>query len=331
MHCIYSTASAEAVAAFVAERFPVGAIASCRLVRRGLNDTYAIAAENRRCLLRLSRHGRRGVSDLAWEAAFLAHLAARGVPVAAAIRGHDGSFVAATTLPEGERLALLFEEAPGRMPQATPADATAHGETLAAIHTAGADFRTDAQRFDLDLDHLVDRPLASLSRLLGDRPDDRAYLEALARRLRTLVAERASSLTRGLCHGDCHGINARIGPGGVATFFDFDDGGPGWIAYDLAVFLWNARSLAPDRRPLWRPFLKGYQAHRPIAAADLAAIAIFVPIRHLWLIGEWAEGADGWGTEWLGEFFDRQIEFLRQWEGDQLADPLGLARAAISR
>jgi Ser/Thr protein kinase RdoA (MazF antagonist) len=331
LRCIYSTAAADAVAAFVAERFPVGAIASCRLVRRGLNDTYAIAAEDRRCLLRLTRHGRRRVSDLAYEAAFLAHLAAEGVPVAAAIRGRDGSFVADTFLPEGARLAMLFAEAPGRMPEATQADAKAHGETLAAIHNAGADFHTAAQRFALDLDHLVDRPLAALAALLGARPDDRAYLEGMAERLKRLVEERAARLSRGHCHGDCHGINARIGPHGVATFFDFDDGGPGWIAYDLAVFLWNARSLAPDRRPLWRPFLKGYEARRAIAAADLAAIAIFIPIRHLWLMGEWAEGADGWGTEWLGDFFDRQIAFLRGWEADQLADPLGLARAAISR
>jgi Ser/Thr protein kinase RdoA (MazF antagonist) len=244
--------------------------------------------------------------------------------VAAAIAARDGSYVVPIAFPEGTRFALLFERAPGRPPQATPADARAHGATLASIHREGAAYRTGAERFGLDLDHLVDRPLAALSAVLAERPDDRAYLEALAGRLRGLVAARAGGLSRGQCHGDCHGVNARIGDDGVATFFDFDDGGEGWIAYDLAVFQWSGRSFNPDRRVLWRPFLEGYRARLPIAPADLEAVAVFVPIRHLWLLGEFAAGADGWGDEWVGEFFDRQLEFLRGWEEEQLSDPLRL-------
>jgi len=163
-----------------------------------------------------------------------------------------------------------------------------------------------------------------LAAVLEDRPSDRAFLEGLAGRLRSLVTARMPALSRGQCHGDCHGINARIGDDGVATFFDFDDGGDGWIAYDLAVFLWSGRSFNPDRRAMWQPFLEGYRARRAIASADFEAVAVFVPIRHLWLLGEFAAGADGWGREWLGDFFDRQIEFLRGWEDEQLADPLRL-------
>ena len=40
-------------------------------------------------------------------------------------------------------------------------------------------------------------------------------------------------------------------------------------------------------------------------------------------MGEYAVSATGWGTQWLGAWFDRQIEFLKTWEADQLADPLG--------
>lgn len=322
--CIYSTAPADAVASLVAERFAVGAIRSCRLLRRGLNDTYEIEAAERRCLLRVSRCGRRRGTDLEGEAGFLAFLRQRNVPVAAAIAARDGAYAVPVAFAEGTRFAMLFERAPGRPPLATPADARAHGVTLAAIHEAGTAYRPGSERFSLDLDHLLDQPLAFLASVLEDRPADRTYLEDLAGRLRGLIATRMPLLSRGQCHGDCHGINARIDNEGVATFFDFDDGGEGWIAYDLAVFLWSGRSFNPDRRPLWQPFLEGYRTRRAIAPADLDAVTAFVPIRHLWLLGEFAAGADGWGREWLGDFFDRQIEFLRGWEDEQLADPLRL-------
>lgn len=324
MECIYSTASPKAVQEFVAQHFEIGAVTSCKLLRRGLNDTFTVEAKAGPFLLRISRHGRRSAAALAAEADFLAHLKARAVPVAAAVPSRDGAYVVAIDAPEGKRLAMLFSAAPGRLPEATVMDARAHGETLAAIHSAGADFEGGAPRAALDLAHLLSRPVAALEPCFGERTASRAFVAALAAKLETLARERADDLTRGQLHGDCHGVNARIGSDGTATFFDFDDGGSGWVAYDLAVFLWNGRAMQPERRALWRPFLDAYAARRPLSAADRAAIPIFVPIRHLWLMGEWAEGADGWGREWLGAYFDRQIEFLREWEAEQLAAPLGL-------
>jgi Ser/Thr protein kinase RdoA (MazF antagonist) len=103
-------------------------------------------------------------------------------------------------------------------------------------------------------------------------------------------------------------------------------GGPGWRAYDLAVFLWRARAFAPSSRYLWQPFLDGYRSQNPIARPDLDAVVVFVPIRHIWLMGEYAIGSTGWGTQWLGPWFDRQIEFLKNWEAEQLGDPLGMGR-----
>jgi hypothetical protein len=41
-------------------------------------------------------------------------------------------------------------------------------------------------------------------------------------------------------------------------------------------------------------------------------------------MGEYAVGSTGWGTHWLGTWFDRQIEFLKNWEAEQLDNPLGL-------
>lgn len=110
---------------------------------------------------------------------------------------------------------------------------------------------------------------------------------------------------------------------------DFDDGGPGWRDYDLAVFLWSARAFGPARRALWQPFLDGYRTQRPIAYPELDAVRVFIPIRHIWLMGEYAIGSTGWGTQWLAAWFDRQIEFLRNWEAEQLDCPLRLDTSPV--
>jgi Ser/Thr protein kinase RdoA (MazF antagonist) len=73
------------------------------------------------------------------------------------------------------------------------------------------------------------------------KEETRRYLSELSSRLEASV-EALPDLNWTRCHGDCHGGNAHIvteGPNaGQAQFFDFDDGGFGYLAYDLAVHLW---------------------------------------------------------------------------------------------
>jgi Ser/Thr protein kinase RdoA (MazF antagonist) len=130
------------------------------------------------------------------------------------------------------------------------------------------------------------------------------------------------ALAWGHCHGDCHGFNARITESGslgrAAAFFDFDDGGPGWLGYDLAVYLWN-KALNPATLNLWPPFLEGYRSVLPLASKDLDATLLFVPIRHIWLLGEYAAHASIWGLDHLSTaWLDRQVAFLRNWEDQHL-------------
>ena len=87
----------------------------------------------------------------------------------------------------------------------------------------------------------------------------------------------------GLCHGDFHGWNAHY-HADTLTFFDFDDCGYGWRAYDLAVFRWDAR-LDEKEDERWEAFVKGYRSKREISDADLKLTTTFMAIRDIWLMG----------------------------------------------
>jgi Ser/Thr protein kinase RdoA (MazF antagonist) len=323
----YSTAAADAVAAFVGAAYDLPGPLECVLLRRGFNDCFDVRTpDEARYVLRVSGRRRRGDADVDPETQFLAYLDSAGVQVATAVPTRGGPLFCEVPLSEGSRPAVLFRYAEGHPPKGdAPEDARAQGVTLARIHTAAEKFpNRESGRYRLDLDHLLHRQVAAVTELKEVTEETRHYLSELSSRLDASV-RALSGLNWTRCHGDCHGGNARIigdGPGlGQARFFDFDDGGFGYLAYDLAVNLRAHVSFGRRGHAMWLAFIDGYRSVRPIAQGDFDAVAVFVPIRHIWLMGEYAGRVAEWGTEtmaWLGQ----QEKFLRAWEVEKLSPSL---------
>ncbi|MDR7376071.1 Ser/Thr protein kinase RdoA (MazF antagonist) [Rhodoferax ferrireducens] len=110
-----------------------------------------------------------------------------------------------------------------------------------------------------------------------------------------------------------------------AVFFDFDEAGPGYLAYELAVYPWSLYPRVPDGRASdkvemrWKHYISAYRDKRPVADADLAAIARFMAVRQFWLLGEYAGRVPVWGSQAIPtDQLRRQVELLRQWEALQL-------------
>ena len=237
--------------------------------------------------------------------------------------------------PEGAREFAVFERLSGRPPLAAlqrlgKADAQtltgvrALGDSLARIHPAGETYAGPASRYRLDAEHLIERPLAQILAAVDEPLAAKA--SKLGESLRARLAACASELSVGHCHGDNHGGNALIadGPDGepVVGWFDFDDGGPGFLAYDLATFLWSfllhARGTEMNEasRPLWPAFIAGYRNACPIAPADFAAIGFFVAIRHVNFLGQHVSRIPEWGS--VNVSADRirgELRLVRDWAG----------------
>jgi Ser/Thr protein kinase RdoA (MazF antagonist) len=322
----YATATADAVAAFVAANYELPAPLECNLLQRGFNDSFLLRARDQtRYVLRMSGRRRRGDADVDAETRFIAFLDSVGVPVSAAVPNRAGALFCEAAMPEGPRPAVLFQHAEGRPPNLdAPEDARAQGVTLARLHNAAESFPDrEAGRYRLDLNHLLHRQVAAVLELKGVKEETRRYFLELSSRLDASVGALPLNWTR--CHGDCHGFNAHIitdGPqAGQARFFDFDDGGFGYLAYELAVHLWAQVIFQRRRHAMWLAFIDGYRSIRPIAPADFDAVALFVPIRHIWLMGEYAGRVAQWGTEAMA-WLPQQEGFLRAWETEKLSPGL---------
>jgi Ser/Thr protein kinase RdoA (MazF antagonist) len=320
---LYTTCRAETIARFVTEHYALALPLTCQMLNRGFNDIYLIStAANERYVFRLSHHRARGVADVKTETDFMAHLDRSGVPIAAPVRTREGALFVRGSSPEGVREGVLFHALEGRSPDPTSTtDARANGVTLAMLHNAAESHSASDPLYTLDLDHLLHRPLARVQefgRMINASAG--TDLDNIAARTARRI-ERFDDLTWIHCHGDCHGFNARITEAGDAAFFDFDDGGPGYLAYDLSVFLWAKISFGRKLHATWDAFVDGYRTVRPITATDFEAAHVFVIIRHIWLMGEYASRAREWGSEPVG-WIARELEFLESWDAERLSGRL---------
>lgn len=320
----HTTAASSSVAHWVAMHYGF-TVQGCHLIRRGLNDNYALrAADGARYVARVCCIRPRGGFNIDFETALVDHLHVRGAGVAALVKCHNGQSHVSLRFPEGTRALVLFRHAEGAVPDSLD-EFELTGRTLAHIHGAAHDYTGPPSRYTLDGHHLAGRTLEYLQAY----PDlDPAVLDAyreLAGRLQEELADQHGCLTRVVCHGDTHGFNnhIHIGPEGnkAALFFDFDDAGPGFLAYELSVLPWSYMVRKTIREPddilreRWAHYLRGYRCARGcVSDDDLSALPMFVQLRHLWNMGEAVGRLHHWGTSVApADWLKKQIEGFETW------------------
>lgn len=302
------------------ESYPCASPPTVTLLRRGLNDTYLVTGlkGHEQAALRVYRSAWRTPEEVAWELALIEHVAEAGCAVSRPLPRRDGAPFGVLPAVEGSRSFALFEWVEGQPIAVKAEHAAAYGHAAAALHLACEDFGPGG-RFALDLDHLITHPLAAIRLLLADAPEIWGALEDCGARTHERLLALLPELEWGACHGDLHAGNARVGSDRRVHLFDFDCAGPGWRAYDLAVYLWdeeyNGGVSAQERG---RVFLTAYQARRPLSGADLQAVPLFVLARSLWFMGLMAGRVSEFGTETLNRgLFEYGLDFMRKWEARQ--------------
>ncbi|MCL6454821.1 MAG: phosphotransferase [Alicyclobacillus sp.] len=310
---MHSTFAGDGLAGLVAQVYDVPRVRACNLLSRGLNDTYRVATAGPTFILRVYRTPWRTHRDVLYELEAISMLHEGGLAVAAPIRTRSGDWAVQVAAPEGTRDVVLFSYAPGEVPRLNPEISQAYGRLAARMHSLTARFETAYARTPLDLRHLITQPLEQIRRVMPRYSDALPYVEQWAECiLRDLPT---SKLDWGFCHGDLHDWNVHM-KDSVLTLFDFDCCGPGFRAYDLAVFLWNLTVNYPtgiDEN--WSAFLAGYSAVRPVDAVDVAATKLLVAARRFWLAGLYLTNEDVWGAGLVNRGFFRS--FVEQLQSDE--------------
>jgi Ser/Thr protein kinase RdoA (MazF antagonist) len=320
---IASILSPQALVDGILPKFGVGAVMECKFYSGGFNHTYRIkTVDGNTYYLRAYRNQWRTLADIQYELDVLNHLKRKGFPAGKPVPYLDGQHFCAVSAPEGTRYLALFSEAPGaEISYNAESEKTAqrYGQAVAEMHNALDDFSSPYPRFRLDIEYFTDRPLRNIEPFLAHRPVDWEFVQQFAENLRQrILSLPAETLELGFCHGDLQGYHANSAPDGTLTFYDFDCGGYGYRAYDLAVFLWCCR-LEDAVKTRWEPFLKGYREKRLIHELDVQAVPLFVCARYLWHMGVHTQNSTDWGVDFLNDtYFNDHLNRLRQAERDYL-------------
>jgi Ser/Thr protein kinase RdoA (MazF antagonist) len=324
---LHSLIEAARLGQLVHHDFGLQASSDVRLIQSGLNDHYALHSQQGDFVIRVYRHGWRSNEAIAWELDLVDHLARCGTPVAACVRRKNGLWFSEIPAIEGIRQVAVFRRAPGLYThfgdigrnRVSPAEcAEQFGRSVAEVHAAADTYAPQASRFPLDLDHLLDRPLQAIAQVYAHRKRDLDSLRQLADQLRQMLdIAGLAHLDWGPCHGDMSGANSTYWNGHV-IHFDFDCAGPGWRAYDLGVFFWSL-SINGHGADVWKPFIRGYRAHRALPEVDLSMIRVFAGIRVIWLMGLWCANAALFGSHKLhDDYFDREAARLRDFHQEAM-------------
>lgn len=311
----HSVISSEALLPVINDLYDLGNVLGCRFLSNGLNDTYLLQTSTGKYILRIYKAHWRSKPDIIYEIEMLNHLRKKDIPASAPIIRRNGEYLFELAAAEGQRFAVLFTYAEGGYSD-TKENSELYGGEVAKMHLAWDDFNCVQERFALDLNHLLKQPLQSIRGSLCHRPKDMEELEYLAQRLATSINAISSTLDWGVCHGDLHGSNVHFHEHSL-THFDFDCGGLGWRAYDIAVYLWakvRGKEKEHFHNGLWDAFLESYQKNKELSEYDLKAIPIFVAIREIWLMGLHTGSSHVWGGGWQNDdYFDTNLKFLRNW------------------
>ena len=297
-----SFVAADSVAELIAAEYDCAPPISCKLFSKLLrtqdNDHYLITAgDGVQYAFRIYQQGdryHRAESDYLYEIDWLRFLHDHDLPVSYPIRRRDGGYVGRLDAPEGTRYYALFSLAHGDPLALKDLDQLyVVGEMMARIHLVSDGFTTPHARKPLDMGFLLDRPLERIRRTWTDERAANLDLvltaaEEAREELRDFMAHATALPSAwGPIGGDFHQNSVYFNEVNEPTFFNFDLCGPGWRAYDIASFLSNA-NLMHGSAEHSEAFFAGYYAVRPLADEEHAAIAPFLTVRRVWLMGAFA-------------------------------------------
>ena len=266
----------------------------CELIRRGFNDNYLVRSGEGKFVLRLYFNGKYYIgseADFRFELDWLMFLRSEGIPVAYPIRRKDGDLLGALEPAAGPRWCALFAYASGEYRRAkdlTPEEAHFLGCVVARLHLACSRSQSSYPRYHLDLRYLTREPMRLISEFLREqgKGDAGPFVQCVAELERQVDRLPTIPEAYGLIHGDLHHGNFHVDKQGNPTFFDFDHGGYGWRAYDLAL---TCRCGLSDESE--SAFLEGYEKSlRPLSAVERECIPVFEKISaHL---GPWGRSCN---------------------------------------
>ena len=265
---VYTDVSDEALQAYLAD-YDIGGLVAFRGIAEGVeNSNFSLRTTTGDYILTLYER-RVDPQELPWFLGLMQHLAASGITCPLPVPGRDGA--ALRTL--CGRHAAITTFLPGVWPRRVQqAHCRPLGEAVARLHLAGRDFAPQRPNAlgPAAWPGLLEKCRARAGEVQA------GLAEELDGATRGILAAWPAELPKGHIHADLFPDNVFFLDGRLSGLIDFYFACTDLYAYDIAVCL-NAWCFEPDfafNVTRAKAFFRGYEAIRPLSAAERAALPV---------------------------------------------------------
>lgn len=288
----YSTLCSVALSSLISEKYNIENV-DCKLLIRGVGDTYLVVSSEARFILRVYRASHRSLSQIRAEITLLLALKKAGVSVSYPIADISGEPVQQLEAIEGTRHAVLFSYAPGKVVKTLSENQLrAVAREMARFHNVSSSVQLNETRWNFDPETTLFEPLKLLKPAFAEDPEGYAWLQQTAKQAAESLSQlNAAEFSKGYCHFDFLPKNFHF-EGDSVTFFDFDFMGYGWLVNDIMTFylhlaldVFNGRMTQQAADNDYAIFLDAYRQCRPVSEEELAVVPYLIPGFWLFYMG----------------------------------------------
>jgi Ser/Thr protein kinase RdoA (MazF antagonist) len=275
----YSTLCPNALAVLIADKFNLTHV-SCKLLVKGVGDTYLVETPATRFILRVYRSSHRSLPQIKEEVQLLQELKRAGVSVSYPVADAKGGVIIKVNAAEGERHAVLFSYAAGTTVKLLDENQLRNlGQEMARFHNVSAKLSLGEERWVFDANTTLYKPLELIRPAFVEDPAGYAWLEKVVNQVNDKVySADSSTFSKGYCHFDFLPKNFHF-EGEAITLFDFDFMGHGLLVNDIMSFwqhlmldVYTQRMTGEAAREAYKVFLVAYGEHRPVSTEELALV-----------------------------------------------------------
>ncbi len=248
----------------------------CKFIRRSFNDHYLIQTKNDRYILRVYLNDKyyiNDINDFNFELELLSFFASKNVPVSYPIRNKDELFLTRFLYNNETRFITVFSFAEGFQINTSLESnlAIRFGENIADLHKVSNEFKSEHDRYKIDLNYLINEPIEMLQQYCSKHKlDNLNFFIPYAKYLYSQLQELpVNSESYGIIHGDLNPSNIHLNDNGNITIFDFDHCAYGWRIHDLAVIkLCYAKNT-------YEAILDGYTSKNSLSKTEKRLIELY--------------------------------------------------------
>ena len=308
----YSSLDTKALLKLAADKWGATPGSTITFLKRGFNDTYLITEPSgEKFILRIYNNkwrSQKGIESELLTLLMIPQFAKVSVP--GIILNKEIYWWEVILAPEGERLAVMFDYAPGTaVRRLSVKQAHTLGVETAKLHVLFKEIAFSFTDYNYDIENQFNNTLYTLKPILVNFPEQFNYLEELKKDfIKTFEEADKNELNYGLCHGDLQAENIHFTDKNKITFFDFDLMGKGYQAYDIGVFLWyDHKNKTPE---IVKSFMEGYETKRKLSDTEHRLLPYFSTLRAVFQMTLFCKTNDGhhlpkWPDEEVAAFVNK--------------------------